>query len=81
MVTVKATGTLRVALDGLEATEVEADTIRQLLTRLADRHPKLADELDNGVAVAINGEIYREDWDVRIPTGAEVFLVPRIQGG
>jgi molybdopterin synthase sulfur carrier subunit len=33
------------------------------------------------VAVAINGEIYRDNWDTKIPEEAEVFLLPRIQGG
>ena len=39
------------------------------------------DELDAGIAVAINGEMYRDDRDVAIPENAEVFLLPRIPGG
>ncbi len=81
MLTVRANGSVRNALDGAESVEVTASTIRELLTRLADRYPALERELDAGIAVAINGEIYRDDRDVKIPADAEVFLLPRIPGG
>ena len=82
MVTVKASGALRSALDNVESVEVVAETIKELLERLTDRYPRLAQELENSmVAVAINGDIYRDDWRVPIPEGSEVFLIPRIQGG
>ncbi len=81
MLTVRANGSVKNALDGAESVEVTASTIRELLTRLADRFPALEQELDAGIAVAINGEIYRDDRDVPIPENAEVFLLPRIPGG
>ena len=37
--------------------------------------------LDRGIAVAIDGVVYRDDWTQKIPGGAEVFLMPRIEGG
>jgi sulfur-carrier protein len=37
--------------------------------------------LDDGIAVAVNGEIYRDRRDQPIPSNADVFLLPRIQGG
>jgi hypothetical protein len=37
--------------------------------------------IDEGVAVSINGEIYRDSWGEKIPPDAEVFLLPRIAGG
>ena len=81
MLTVRANGSVRNALGGAETVEVTASTIRELLARLADRFPALERELDTGIAVAINGEIYRDDWDVTIPEDGEVFLLPRIPGG
>lgn len=81
MLTVRVNGNIRSALGGAESVEVTAATIHELLTRLVDRYPALERELDAGIAVAINGEIYRDDWDVTIPEGAEVFLLPRIPGG
>ena len=37
--------------------------------------------LDRGVAVSIDGQIYRDDWFRPIPPGSEVFLLPRMAGG
>jgi len=81
MLTVRANGSVRNALDGAESVEVTASTIRELLMRLAERYPTLEREFDAGIAVVINGEVYRDDRDVTIPENAEVFLLPRIPGG
>ena len=37
--------------------------------------------LEQGIAVSIDGTIYRDDRDIIIPPGVEVVLLPRIQGG
>jgi sulfur-carrier protein len=37
--------------------------------------------LERGVAVAINGEIYRDDWLRAIPPGSEVVILPKMAGG
>ena len=68
-------------MGGAASVEVEADTIRELFARLLERYPALQDHLDEGIAVSINGEIYRDEWGKAIPANAEVFLMPRIQGG
>lgn len=78
---VAVTGLLRAAVGGAASIEVEAATIRELLGKLVDRYPKIEDLLDSGIAVAINGEIFRDNWSEPIPAGAEVVLMPRIQGG
>ena len=64
-------------------TEVEltASTIRQLLRELGDRYPELKPHLDEGVAVAIDGQIYRDAWLEPVPPESEVHLLPRIAGG
>ena len=74
-------GPLRDAVDGLTSVEVEAETIRELLTRLTDRYPKLEAHLVDGIAVAIDGTIYRDSWETSIPEYSEVYLLPRIAGG
>jgi hypothetical protein len=33
------------------------------------------------VAVSINGKIFRDSWQEPLPEGAEIYLLPRIQGG
>ena len=78
---VSLNGALRSAADGNGSVDVEAATIRELITRLVERFPKLSAEVDKGVAVAIDGVVYRDAWTVRIPDDAEVFLMPRIAGG
>ena len=68
-------------MDGVDSVQVEATSIRELLTRLMDRYPKLDQFSEDGIAVAINGTIYRDSWETPIPQDAEVFVMPRIVGG
>lgn len=81
MVKLSATSTFHAALGSKDPVEIEASTIRQLLIVLVEQYPRMQDHLDEGVAVAVEGEIYRDNWDRAIPPGSEVFLIPRIQGG
>lgn len=78
---VSLTGALRSAADGADMVEIEAVTIRDLLTNIVERYPDMNQSLDAGIAVSIDGEIYRDNWGMEIPADAEVFLLPRIQGG
>ncbi len=61
--------------------EVQAETIAEMMASLTDRYPSFQKLLDRGVAVSIDGQIFRDDWTQPIPSGAEVFLIPRIEGG
>ncbi len=81
MVQVTLSGSLKAAAGGRTELEVEAATIRDLLTRLGEDHPKLKPVLDRGVSVSIDGQIYRDDWFRPIPPGSEVFILPRMAGG
>jgi len=81
MLEVSLTGSMRDAADGAASVSVEAATIRELLRKLVERYPRLERQIDEGVAVSINGQIFRDNWGESIPEGAEVFLLPRIQGG
>ena len=78
---VSVSGTLRSAVGGASTIDIEASTIRELLNRLLDRYPQMQANLDEGIAVAINGDIYRDDWSQGIPADADVVLIPRIKGG
>jgi hypothetical protein len=51
------------------------------MASLVDRYPSFQQMLDRGVAVSIDGQIFRDDWTQAIPATAEVFLIPRIEGG
>jgi molybdopterin converting factor small subunit len=72
---------LRDAVEGAKSVQVEGATIRELLRNIAREYPSLHERIEQGVAVAIDGDIYRDDWDQQIPEGAEVVLLSRIAGG
>jgi molybdopterin synthase sulfur carrier subunit len=72
---------LRDAVEGAKSVQVEGTTIRELLQNIAREYPSLHKRIEQGVAVAIDGDIYRDDWEQPIPEGAEVVLLTRIAGG
>lgn len=78
---VSLNGSLRDGAGGASSIELEAINIKELLNQLVERYPDMKAHLDKGIAVAINGEVYRDDWTQPIPDDAEVVLLPRIQGG
>lgn len=74
-------GDLRRLAGGAEEVEVEAADIRQLLRVLGERFPDMRAHLEQGVAVAVDGEIYQDGWLEPIAPDSEVHLLPRIGGG
>ncbi len=75
-------GAVRDAANGAECIEINAETIRELLRKLVERYPRMQQLLDEaGIAVSINGTIFRDNWGEAIPPDAEVYLIPRIPGG
>jgi sulfur-carrier protein len=81
MVQVTLSGSLKAAAAGRYQLEIEAATIRKLLDELENQVPALKDHLERGVAVSIDGQIFRDDWYRKIPPDAEVFVLPRLAGG
>jgi molybdopterin converting factor small subunit len=65
----------------MAAVNVEARDIRELFEKLEAEHPGLKPQMERGIAVSINGRIYRDSWFEKIPENAEVYLLPRIAGG
>ena len=43
--------------------------------------PGMAPHIARGVAVSIDGKIFRDSWGEALPPDAEIYLLPRIQGG
>ena len=74
-------GALRPAADGASVIQVDAKTIRELFRKLEENYPGMTPHLARGIAVSINGRIYRDSWQTELPDGAEIYLLPRIQGG
>lgn len=81
MARVVLTGNLKQYTGGEIEIEVEADTIRQLLRALGARYPDLKPHLEEGIAVAIDGQIYQDAWLEPVPPDSEVHLLPQIAGG
>jgi len=78
---VKLWGALRPAADGAVSIEIEAKTIRELLRKLKEQYPQTAPFIKAGIAVSIDGVLYRDSWEQKIPPRAEIYLLPRIVGG
>lgn len=81
MARVVLTGNLKQYTGGETELEVEAGTVRQLLRALGERHPALKPHLEEGIAVAIDGQIYQDAWLEPVPPDSEVYLLPQIAGG
>jgi len=74
-------GALRPHADGAFSISVEAATIRELFRILSEKYPGMEAHIKRGVAVSINGKIYRDQWDTALPQDAEIYLLPRVPGG
>ena len=74
-------GGLRDAVGGAESVTVEGATIRDLLQNLGRDYPLMRERIKQGIAISVDGVIYRDDWEQPIPEGAEVGLLSRIAGG
>ncbi|MFK7733100.1 MAG: MoaD/ThiS family protein, partial [Pseudomonadales bacterium] len=56
---VQLSGPLRAVLGNQSEVTVEAHSIRELFRKLSERYPGFKESIANGVAVAINGNVYR----------------------
>ena len=65
---------------GVATVDIDAARVPELMAALRQRFPQLADHLD-GMAVAIDGEIYQEPGYQPLRADSDVHLVPRIAGG
>jgi sulfur-carrier protein len=74
-------GALRPYADGALSISTEASTIRELFRVLTDTYPGMEPHIKRGVAVSINGQIYRDQLDTALPANAEIYLLPRVPGG
>ena len=73
--------TLRSLTGGETELDLDVADIQQLFRELGRRFPDLKPHLEEGLAVAIDDQIYQDTLTEPIPPGAEVYLVPKIAGG
>ena len=61
--------------------EVAATTFRRLVLELDQRFPGLGHQVEEGMAVAIDGEIWQDAYLAPLGPDSEVYLIPKIGGG
>jgi len=74
-------GNLAQLTGGVAEFTISATSVKQLFDRLAELYPELGPHLQEGVAVAIDGQIYQETLLEPIRPDSEVFILPQIAGG
>jgi molybdopterin converting factor small subunit len=61
--------------------EVTATTFRRLVGELEERFPGLGKQVEEGMAIAIDGEIFQDAYAAQFGPDSEVVLIPKIGGG
>ncbi len=67
--------------EGQAEFDLEVSSVRDLFRQLGDRFPTMQPHLEQGIAVAINGQIYQDALFEAIPPDSEVHVIPQIAGG
>jgi molybdopterin converting factor small subunit len=74
-------GNLAQLTGGVTEFRLPVSSVKQLFQQLTALHPEIGPHLDEGVAVAIDGQIYQDSLLEPIGPDSEVFLLPQIAGG
>jgi sulfur-carrier protein len=61
--------------------QVSATTFRRLVAELEERFPGLGKQVEESMAVAIDGEIFQDAYSAKFGPENEVVLIPKIGGG
>ena len=74
-------GNLAQLTGGIAEFDLSATSVKQLFEQLSELHPAIKPHLEDGVAVAIDGQIIQESLFEPIGERSEVFILPAIAGG
>jgi sulfur-carrier protein len=66
---------------GLTELEVKADTFGRLILELDQRFPGLGQQIEESMAIAIDGQIYQDAYHAPLTAESEIWLIPKIGGG
>ena len=66
---------------GLSELEVEANAFRRMVRELDRRFPGLGRQIEESMAVAIDGEIFQDAYLAPLNPDSEIYLIPKIGGG
>lgn len=61
--------------------EVSATTFLRLVAELENRFPGLGKQVEESMAIAIDGEIFQDAYSAKFGPENEVVLIPKIGGG
>ncbi|HEX3348288.1 MAG TPA: MoaD/ThiS family protein [Acetobacteraceae bacterium] len=61
--------------------QVTATTFRKLIGELEARFPGLGKQVEDGMAVAIDGVIHQDSFGAALNPESEIVLIPKIGGG
>lgn len=61
--------------------DVSATSFGRLVKELDARFPGLGKQVEDGMAVAIDGVIYQDAYAAPLAEGSEIYLIPKIAGG
>jgi molybdopterin synthase sulfur carrier subunit len=67
--------------NGRSELEVTATNFRRLVLELEERFPGLGKQVEESMAVAIDGEIFQDAYSAQFGPDSEVVLIPKIGGG
>jgi molybdopterin converting factor small subunit len=81
MARVVLVGNLAQLTGGVAEFVLSATSVKQLFQQLTELHPALEPHLAEGLAVAIDGQIYQDSLLEPIAPDSEVYLLPQIAGG
>ena len=81
MAKVHIVGNLKHFTGGQTEFELPATSIKHLFKLLTDLHPEAAPHLAEGMAVAIDGQIFQETLFQEIGPDSDVHILPQIAGG
>ncbi len=67
--------------NGVEELEVEATSVKSLIAELDSRFPGIADALDSGFVLAIDGEVFANPGYEKLKNVSEIRFLSPMQGG
>jgi molybdopterin synthase sulfur carrier subunit len=74
-------GFSRLYTNGVREFNVQARTVRGVISAMNKLYPGLGDILEEDTSIAIDGVIHEIVYTQPVPAGAEVFFIPRIEAG
>ena len=66
MARIVLTGNLRLYTEGVTELELESGSIRSLLRELRRRYPDIPEDIEDELAISIDGVLHQDDWFAKI---------------